>query len=281
MKIINNQSGIAHLVLIVGIVFALIFGVIGATYIRMTDAAVTMVNVGTYNLRSQRWDGQSKTIPNWAARKSLVQAYITAEKPGIIGMQEVIAQNPDNKKASPQRSDVVTFMNKLGYYGQVGSATNSSPLFWRSANFTQYDAGEVLIYNSATSKRVDPPASRFLTYARLNQHNRNETIMVFNYHFNQFEQQSAQLNKLGQTIATIYNRNKQDSLVLTGDLNGYHGKIITELKKYGITLRVSDGNTTVDHVLISKNVAVRSWTSSGPGSPPASDHPLIVSKLSL
>lgn len=262
-------------------VFASLFAISAAVYARMSDAAVPMITAGTYNVRSQRWDGEKREMPDWSARKDYVKAYIDAQRPDILGMQEVIAKNPETKRDSPQRDNVTAFMDKLGYAGYTGTASNSDPIFWQTSKFTKINGDEILIYDTAKSKMKIPPASRYLTYTRLKLTQFDKKFLIFNYHFNQFEKESEQLDDLDRVIARIVEKNKQDTIIFTGDFNRYHDKVIKTLKNNKITLQVADRDTGIDHVLTERAVQTLRWDTTGPGKPPASDHPLVTVKLSL
>jgi endonuclease/exonuclease/phosphatase family metal-dependent hydrolase len=241
----------------------------------------TNINVGTYNIRSQRWDGLSAKYADWSTRKSLVENTIAKALPGIIGLQEVVKRNPDTLQYLSQRNDVIDFMTPLGYGYVVGAVDNSDPIFWRKVNFDKLTSGNVLIYDPSTSKLADKPAARYLTYARLRQTDHNKTVLVFNYHFNQYEQTGKQLDKLAETMKGIHGSYPNDDIFFAGDFNGFVNGVVSNLRERGISVRQSDGYVGTDHVFISPKVSVRSWVDTGVGSPPASDHPLIISRLTI
>ena len=284
----SKEKGAAQLILILSFIIGLI-GLLGflafsSLQKKKADASTsvaTYINVATYNLRSQRWDGTSDSIDPWSQRAPRVKAIISRELPGIIGMQEVIKYNPDTGKYVSQRNDVINFMQPMGYGYIVGSVDNSSPIFWKTENFLKLASGEVMIFDAATSQRADPPATRYLSYARLQQKNHKKNVLVLNYHFNQFEQRDRQLSRLASSIRSLRTKYPSDDVFFTGDFNKAHTDIIAELNNIGLRLRVADGSSGIDHVLVSPGVSVRTWVSSGLGSPAASDHPMITAKLTI
>lgn len=286
MKLLNNLAGAAHSFLVLAFVGSVLIGTVGYASTGVVNAATarpttTNISVATYNLRSQRWDGQTRSQDTWSQRKSRVKAIIAKEQPEIIGMQEVIARNTDTGRNVSQRDDVVKFMKTMGYSFMTGSAYNSSPIFWKTSDFKLIAKNEVLIFNSATSHLRDPPASRYLTTVRLQHKQTKKNVVVMNYHVNQWEQVDSQLDKLTKTIGTIHKAFPTEDAIFTGDFNKKHGDIIARLNRADVRLRVADGHGGIDHVLVTRNVSVRNWLSRGPGNPAASDHPMIVAKLKL
>lgn len=286
-----SQDGFSHRWLVALLVVSIVAG-LGASQVFYSQAkplpgamkkdSRTFVQVGTYNIRSQRWDGEKGGLGDWAKRRSLVEARIKSKKPGIIGMQEVIQYNPDTRKYVSQRADVVRFMNKMGYGNYVGSRDNSSPIFWLNSNFKRASSGEYLISSPANSKRDSKPAARYLTYVRLTQVHHRENVLVLNYHFNQFENKADQLKKLSVAISTLHRKYPSDDIFFSGDWNGQGDDLIAYLNKNKvISLAYGDQNRGIEHVLISSKVASRGWYRVEPGKPAATDHPMVVANLTF
>jgi endonuclease/exonuclease/phosphatase family metal-dependent hydrolase len=282
MKLSDDQHGSIHAYVLLFLVVGLI-GLIGVRLANFGSGAEisTNINVGTYNVRSQRWDDTNKNYATWDVRKDRVETKISGALPGIIGLQEVTKRDPETLKYLTQRNDVIDFMTALGYGYVVGDVDNSDPIFWRKTNFAKQTSGNVLIYDRSTSRLEDKPASRYLTYARLKQTDHNKYVLVFNYHFNQYEQTGKQLDKLGDSIKAVHNSYLADDMFFTGDFNGYSDKIIATLRSKSVSMQYADSYSGVDHVLISPHVDVRSWANKGIGSPAASDHPLILARLTI
>lgn len=270
---------------ILALVVSLLVGTGGYLYTQISSAvtAQSTIRVATYNLRSQRWDGQNPNYNSWASRKNSVKSVILSNaKPGIIGMQEVIKRNPDTNQYVSQRNDVINFMVPSGYGYFVGSVNNSSPIFWKADNFEKLKAADYLIFDPKTSTiSGDTPAARYLSFARLRHKQSRKPLLVFNYHFNQFERRSEQLTSLTSVIRSIRNTYPNDKIIFTGDFNNYHKNIITKLAAKNISLRLADANPRVDHVLISNAISKNSWFAVAPGSPPASDHYLVLARIGI
>lgn len=275
-----STAGFAHLALLAVIILSVIAG----AYVLVTNSSAakkaTHINAATYNILSQRWDNARDDMRNWSERKDAVASIISQASPGVIGMQEVIKKNPDTGKFVSQRNDVIDFMKPLGYSHYVGSVNNSTPIFWKDDNFKAVAKGEVRLYDASTSKSTSPPASRYLTYVRLKQVHHNKRCLVLNYHFNQFESVSEQLKRIRQHVAGLIKNNPKDDVIFVGDFNKKHARVVKKLNGV-ITMSVADGYVGVDHVLVSDSVQVRGWSSSAVQDPSASDHNLVMAKLTI
>lgn len=282
----KNQSGIAHISLIIILISSLFVGMAGYAYTRISSAStpLTNINVGTYNIRGQRWDGFNSTYASWATRAPRVKSMIANNPAGIIGMQEVFKHNPDTNKYISQRNDVINFMTAMDYGYFVGSVDNTTPIFWKKGNFTKLTTGETKIYDISSGSGTRPPATRYLSFVRLQQIHHRKNILVFNYHFN--NQSGAtiddrQASVIASRIKAIRGAYPNDDIFFTGDFNNRHGKVMYALEERGVKLRLADSNGGVDHVLKSSAVSVRDWYSTGKGNPYASDHPMIIAKLTI
>lgn len=282
----KSQSGIAHISLVVVLIGSLFVGIAGYTYTRLSSASTipTYINVGTYNIRGQRWDGTNNTYANWSTRAPRVKAMIANNPAGIIGMQEVFKQNPDTGQYITQRNDVINFMTGMNYGYFVGSVDNTSPIFWKKDNFTKLTTGETKIYDISWGSGARPPATRYLSFVRLQQIHHRKNVLVFNYHFNNdigAAMDTRQANAIASRIKDIRSTYPNDDIFFTGDFNNRHSNVIYALGDKGIRLRLADENGGVDHILKSSYVAVRGSYSTGKGSPLASDHPMIIAKLTI
>ncbi|MDQ5963120.1 MAG: hypothetical protein QG629_202 [Patescibacteria group bacterium] len=236
-----------------------------------TAASPRIIRVATFNVLSQFWDRQNSTKKTWNQRKASVFDRISAFDPDIIGLQEVILQNPDKSGVSKQRADVVNYMIKKGYKYYVGSKQNSGPIFFRASKFKVINKGEILLV-AAQPRSKSGPAARYLTWVRLS--SEHGQILVLNYHLNQFREVNQQIAKLEKIIK---NKPQPDEYVfLTGDFNERHGIIANKTE-----LRLIDKATGIDHVLGSKNMRSKGWVKLKPGDPPASDHRLVGVRVEL
>lgn len=272
--------------LVMVLIGSLFIGSVGYAYTRISNAstAPTYINVGTYNIRGQRWDGFNSTYANWSTRAPRVKAMIANNQAGIIGMQEVFKRNPDNGQYITQRNDVINFMSPMGYGYFVGSVDNTSPIFWKKSNFTKLTTGETKIYDISWSTVKHPPATRYLSFVRLQQVNHRKNILVFNYHFNNdngFSMDARQSSVIASKIQSIRATYPNDDIFFAGDFNNRHQNVMAALDERRVYLRLADNSGTVDHVLKSSKVAVRGSYSTGKGSPLASDHAMIIAKLTI
>lgn len=250
---------------------ALLVGGIGVYMLASSNAATTInVSAATYNILGQHHDPTHALDP-WSMRKARVSNKISDYNPGIIGMQEVTYINPLNGKTSPQRGDVVKFMNAKGYTYYTGSTKNNSPIFWKKGTFTVLAKKEALII--AQNSKLEGPAARYLTYVRLQKGTKK--ISVFNYHYNQHRDDTAQLDKLKKYFNAF--KVSGDRVIFTGDFNKRDLEVRNKIGLWRV-----DKHTGIDHVLASySNVGFISWKNTGHGSPKASDHPLIGVKVTL
>jgi endonuclease/exonuclease/phosphatase family metal-dependent hydrolase len=256
-------------ILIILIIVAL-FGSMGVYLMAASNAASPVkVDAATYNILGQHHDAKSK-LPNWAKRKARISATVSKFNPGIIGMQEVIGRNPLTGRAMTQRGAMVKIMSAKGYSGYVGSATNTTPIFWKRGTFRLLSAKEVRLVG--VDKKSKGASARFLTQVRLNKNGKN--ISVFNYHFNHYRSQTQQLNQIKKLYPSM--KKAGDYVIFTGDFNNY------DLKIRNLTgLWRSDNSPTVDHILVSSNISRRSWAILANTRPAASDHRLLGSRLTL
>lgn len=237
-----------------------------------------VLTVGTYNLRSQRWDGTNKNYASWAVRKSRINTVVDKSAAHIIGMQEVIKRNPDTLRASPQRDDVVDFMKKLGYDSFVGKIDNSSPVFWKKDTFKELSSKSIDIFNPQSSQ--DVPAARYLSVVRLTHKKRNTNLVVLNYHFNQHGKTQEQLKALGDEVSSLRQQYPEDTIIFTGDFNNYEHQVRSKLRDSGVVLQQADENQGIDHVFVDKSMSKVDWKDLG-GNPQASDHPMIKARISF
>ncbi len=285
-KLSTNQHGLINKSLILVLVGSLITGSLGYAYTRYSGAtsAPTYINAATYNIRGQRWDGFNSTYANWSTRAPRVKAMIANNPAGIIGMQEVFKQNPDTGQYITQRNDVINFMTGMNYGYFVGSVDNTSPIFWKKDNFTKLTTGETKVYDISWGAGSRPPATRYLSFVRLRQIHHDKEILVFNYHFNSDNgpaMDDRQATVIAGRVKNIRDSFPNDDIFFLGDFNNRHTKIVSALAARSIYLGQADEFSGVDHVLKSRGVYVRGWTNTGRGSPYASDHSMIIGRLTI
>ncbi|CAN5159377.1 hypothetical protein BH09PAT3_BH09PAT3_6080 [soil metagenome] len=253
------------LIIIVGIT---VLGTVAYTSFAATPSI--LIKVASFNLLGQQWDGATPH-DTWDQRKPRIKNIISSWGPGIIGMQEVSAKDPNKGNKLDQRNDTSEFMQKLGYAGVYGSIDNSDPIFWRTDNFSLVGKREVLIVQAHPGK--PQPAARYLTHVRLE--NNGKYLSVFNYHYNQTWDKEEQLDRLKTAVNDI--TTKGDAIVFTGDFNGYQSKIVSKIQR----LRVLDSADGPDHVIGSDSIVTRKWELLPQSNPTASDHRMITTNLTV
>lgn len=260
---VNRRSAV-----ILAVIF--LFGAVGV-YLLSSSNAATRVNISaaTYNILGQHHDPTTRLDP-WSKRKARVSSRISSYDPGIIGLQEVTRINPLNGTSSTQRADVVKFMAAKGYAGYVGSSKNNSPVFWKKGTFTVLAKKEALI--QPQNSNADGPAARYLTYVRLKKGTKK--ISVFNYHYNQYRNDTVQLERLKKHFNAF--KVSGDHVIFTGDFN----RRDLQVRNYTGTWRV-DSHTGIDHVMAAGKMSLLSERVVPKGSPAASDHPLVGVKVTL
>ena len=171
------------------------------------------LRVMTFNIR---YDNPSDGIYSWTERKQMVFDVIRAEGPGIMGLQEVLANQLSDLKAA------------LPGYASVGVGRDDGRTKGEFAPIL-YDTSQFRVQRQSTFWLSETPSvpgsvswnsacTRIVTWAKLTDKMSGETLYVFNTHFDHVSEearvQSARM--LLDSIRAIAGGGK---VIVTGDFN--------------------------------------------------------------
>ncbi len=171
------------------------------------------IKVITLNIR---YDNPADSNNAWPHRAHIVSSFINAEKPDLLGMQEVLRHQYEYLDSALTGYASVAVGRDDGKNG--GEAV---PVFYRSDRFKANDNGTFWL--SATpdvpgSKGWGAACTRIATWVRLTDKKSGDTILFMNTHFDH-------ISDSARVMAAIMLRQRLDKLaknnrfIITGDFN--------------------------------------------------------------
>lgn len=191
----------------------IIFSVLIMLFSGCTRQSDISLKVMTLNVR---YDNPKDGVNTWSNRATQVSEYITAERPDILGMQEVLANQYEFLDSA------------LSEYSSVGVGRTDgarggemNPVFYRKDRFDMIRT--ITFWLSETPEvpgSMDWGASlpRIVTWMELSDKNSHEHFFFFNTHF-AHDSDSARVMSSRLLLQEVENISDGNPFVITGDFN--------------------------------------------------------------
>lgn len=178
------------------------------------SAQVWNIPVMSYNIR---YNNPEDGIYSWASRKTMVEAMLKMQTPGIVGFQEVL---------KGQVNDLAIILKPFAWVG-VGrddgkDAGEFAPIFYDPVRFTLKNSGTFWLSETPEvpgSKSWNAACPRIVTWAKLRDTESGKILFVFNTHFDHISEKARNesalllLSAIGQIAGKHW-------VIVTGDFNG-------------------------------------------------------------
>ncbi len=172
-----------------------------------------ILRVMTLNVR---YDNPEDSINTWSRRVHIVSNFLKNEKPDLLGMQEVLANQYD------YLDSVLTDYNSVGIGRNDGAKEGEmSPVFFRKERFELIRTKTFWLSGTpdiAGSKSWGAGLPRIVTWVELSEKNNHEHFYFFNTHF-AHDSDSARIMSSRLLLQKVDSIASGFPFVITGDFN--------------------------------------------------------------
>lgn len=249
--------------------FLLIVFILAGCNSKSQDVKVITLNI--------RYDNPDDSINAWPHRAHIVASFINAEKPDLLGMQEVLWHQYEFLDSALTGYASVAVGRDDGKH-----AGEAAPVFYRTDRYEQHGSGTFWLSQTPEvpgSKGWGAACTRIATWVRLTDRHNGDTVLFMNTHFDH-------ISDSARVMAAIMLRQRLDILaknnrfILTGDFNALPEsmaikKLISDgliKDSHSISQTTPEGDESsfnsfsdkalkerIDYIFVRNGMTVRTW----------------------